>query len=639
MTPDELETSGLLRTERRPVVLPSDDGGGHVSDRYFVTILAVLVVFTAAAGGLFYRYQWQDASHDVTRLLPASTSVFVHVPRPWASLTATHDLDRWQDATELVRASATQGLLADGLGGRLAGIPFAAVRRAALSMDALRIAVVPAARATAVFFFVEIGDPWARQRVMAQLIPHLERVDHVLGYDVLALKTEQPWLPWTGTAAPMRLIEMDNQVVLAIGAADALVDLIHARVGGRSQPLRTRQGFDAEAAVDRGATMWTYVAPGTAWDALAEAIGPHVEEALNLRSGVLELLHGTDARASLVGGDDRLDIKLSIARTPLMRRLTRAISGRHHELLGEIAADASFITSAAVEQPAELVQIARELLSVADLDALGPDIRLARSVADRALGIIESADELTLDDVLTGNMIVGQDSDGGWFAVASVTDPALADAFFDRALAVMFGPSWTYGAIRTDADGQPLHIARLETDPATGEVAPSGPIRQLAWRVRGDAVRFAGSDRALLQLEARAARGALAFRNVGLRRAIRSLPLDSPVMTIVSSDFVARLPAPWPRVLAPLDPEFRLALAFDVADGALRIRTNTGAFTLAAALAAADRLTVDSLLLADLPPECVAAYLAMCRSAAPGPLCEPLQLGRHALLSKACDRL
>ena len=81
------------------------------------------------------------------------------------------------------------------------------------------------------------------------------------------------------------------------------------------------------------------------------------------------------------------------------------------------------------------------------------------------------------------------------------------------------------------------------------------------------------------------------------------------------------------------------AATLDVDATALRLRANIGFWTALVALTATDRLAVDSLMLSDLSPECVRAYIALCASQDVGPLCEAFQPGRKAALAGICGRL
>ena len=186
--------TSLLRPGSLPVVLPSDDRPAH--HRGLATLIAVLVVNAGAALGVVHQEVWEDVGADVTRLLPASTPLFAYAPRPWSQLEVALGLDRWESRADLSHAAATRGLLADGQGGRVAGLPLSVTRKAVLAADAIRVATVPTAAGTALLLFFEIEDPWARSRVLSALGPYLESVDRVLGHDVQALAGDVPaWLP------------------------------------------------------------------------------------------------------------------------------------------------------------------------------------------------------------------------------------------------------------------------------------------------------------------------------------------------------------------------------------------------------------------------------------------------------------
>ena len=86
----------IIRPSRRPVALPADEIV-EPSTRSLTVWLAILVIIGAAAGGFFYRQTWSEVSDDLTRLLPASSSFYLHIPSPWVQATEAMTLDRWRN--------------------------------------------------------------------------------------------------------------------------------------------------------------------------------------------------------------------------------------------------------------------------------------------------------------------------------------------------------------------------------------------------------------------------------------------------------------------------------------------------------------------------------------------------------------
>jgi len=125
------------------------------------------------------------------------------------------------------------------------------------------------------------------------------------------------------------------------------------------------------------------------------------------------------------------------------------------------------------------------------------------------------------------------------------------------------------------------------------------------------------------------------------QRALRSLRRDSPLIILAHpKQLAAALDSPWSDVLfSPLSPNFYTAATVDIGPAHLAMQANIGVWSSLVALTTTDRLTVDSLMLSDLSPMCVRAYLALCASRAVGPICETFQPGRKAALAEICSRI
>jgi hypothetical protein len=137
-----------------------------------------------------------------------------------------------------------------------------------------------------------------------------------------------------------------------------------------------------------------------------------------------------------------------------------------------------------------------------------------------------------------------------------------------------------------------------------------------------------------------------------LHRAFRNLPTDSPFLFMLdpvryrhhvaprSVQTNATGPPPWHELLTlDLRPEFRFAAALQFRDDGLGLYTNLGIWTSLAELAATSLDTLETIMIADLLPECRSAYGTMCSALEGSPLCATFLPGRARVVARACARL
>jgi hypothetical protein len=643
-------TDRVITPAIRPVPLPSEDRPTK-SQRLAIWIAAMVLV-GAAGGGLLYQQLWQEVSDDATRLLPASTSVYIDMHHPWHELTMTMKLDRWRDRGALELANHTQGLLADGLGGRLAGVPFTAVRRAAVAMERLRIASVPGARGTTWLIFIEIPDPWARQSVLSQLKPRLVTQERMLGHEIQSLKSDPRWLPWTERHEPLRFLELEPWLVVSIGPPDALYELLHSHVAGRSQPLRKRAGFPDEASPIRTKSNWSFVSPGAAYDALATTEWAKSADPVALRGLLLDLMRGLTLSGDVSDGDDLLSVRLELERSNLLAQLGHALAPVPDTLLRRLPDEADLAVALSIGSIDELLHIA-EVFATSDLSSLktlGLKPDLVSAGLTLALSSLRGVSEARPSEIFTGDILathlppppgpVGAGT-SRWVVALLVHDEERADAYLSQAIRALLGDNWTYGALYDDASSPPMHIiqqARLWSEPE-GSATP--PVRRFFWRVTSGLVVLAANEDLLSTFDASDSGPLVGPVQLARQRALRSLRRDSPLIILAHpGQLAAALDSPWAHILfKPLSPSFYTAATLDIGPSHLAMQANIGVWSSMVALTSTDRLTVDSLMLSDLSPECVRAYLALCASRAIGPICEAFQPGRKAALAEICGRL
>lgn len=645
-----VEQSGVFRPTTQPVLLPSDERPVH--HRRLATWIAVLVLLVGVGGGLLYKVLWKDVGHEITRLLPASSPLFIHSTQPSLRLEAAMALDRWRDPGALRRIRRSDGVLAEGLRGRIAGLPLAAIRRALLTVSSLQVAVVPTARGDATLAILSFEDPRNRRYLVSELEPHLETIDRQLGFDVRGVRAGPGWTPWSAARWPIRIIEMDGRLVVSFGPELALEDLMQARVAGRSQPIRRREGFDVNAAITDRSGLWAYVDTRLVLGALAGTDGP--SELGRWLAHLEDMLGPMTLRNGLFHGDDRLDVRIPFRLRDPDQPGGRTVVGGDHSLLRRMPLDAGLMLSISLRPGDDGVHPLDRLAGLDPVEDEDGPAALMERVAAQVASWIGASPEGRPSQALSGDVLLallpkaGPSKAGPWAVVAGLRDPNAAARMVQGLIDSLLDSSWSQGTVYGDAT--PLHVVRRAAD-ASLDVPFSGFL----WQVTGD-VLVAASDPALLDRMGSLHDGPGAGGDeAALGMAVRNLPTRHPIIVMASPSFAAthardlarsratgKTPHPlgWSDlVLDQLTGDFRLAATMGFEPDAIHIHGNLGLWTVLAALSAWDLLTLDGHAMDGVPERCRQAYLELCERAYGGPLCEPFQPDRDALVRKACRRL
>jgi hypothetical protein len=647
------ETGGVIRAARRPVVLPGDERA-EPFQRSFAIWLAALVLLGGAAGGFFYRQSWQDASSDVTRLVAASTPVYLHVPSPWKYLKKAKTFDRWRDASALDRAGRTTGLLADGINGQLAGIPLAAIRRAAIQMSDLRAAVVPTAEGEALLFFAEMKNARERRRLMLQLSPELVTVDRRLGYEIFAPKSHHSWLPWAVSEAPVRLVVIDSQMVLSIGPEEAIIDLIHARVGGRSQPIRRREDFDPLVASDP-VDSWLYLDAAIAYQLVSPLIEPLFADPLALRVAFSDTVRSITARESLKEKRDELSVRLALSSRDGSGDLLRGLAPAPHHLLRGVDNSADLAVSISVRDFRKFMTLLRESISSKESRGLkllsGPDHPMTQAINHLVSDMLHPK----AFDVFSGEILLAHlakeevevrtdqsEAPGQWVLGFKLRPTHDADELLARLLQQVMGPSWAYGKIFDHDDGNHLHVVRRQQRATSdsGNPLDQKAVQEFFWRVQNDLFILGATEQALTWATTWGTRARFPIdRQSLLAKMVPRIDWEAPIIAVAAPHLLANIPTAWRRILLEdLAPSFRLTASVTAETFGLHARLNVGLWTLLVMLLSHDQQRINTLFLADLPRECVEGYSILCQGRSRSAICHSFGIGQKDLLQRACTR-
>lgn len=591
--------------------------------RLLLVVIAGAFVVLGITLGVVYMRLWTRASEDLSRLLPQTTRAWLSSPAPWLEVMHTLERDHWADPNGLTQDLVERSYLAStgqtAHTGEIAGLSVDLARDILRGMDAFEIAVVPTTEGATTMIFVEIRDLLVRRRVIERLQPLTEAVSRHVGFRIDAIH-QSPWQRFTGIdPEPPRVVVMDPWIVFAWGAELGLEELLDARVGGRSDSIRKREGFR-----ERGDPndFRVVIDAASLWQMTHGALDPDTTPPIVPSGGLLELLGNVE----LVGHpDDTAELGVDVDDRELAARLRRALTPRAHPQLGKVPNDAIVALSFTSDDLARLSDVLRELalrLSRDFMPALAPG-----PLSDRLLSAmteLETGGEVTLA-LLPGAL----DAPLEWFVTVTPDDDPLAvEGLLARSLARRFGNTYAHG--EAVVDDLRLH-AEVPLEPG---------LPSLAWRVRAGVIEVAATRETL----SRAAIAEVSRRTLAdsgrVARAWRGLPGATGLAVVVDSRVLGALDQPMLDLVASrLDPRFMLAGAADVVGDQIVLRTNIGVWSFATSIAAATRDELESFALPALDPACRAAHFAMCRVYPDAVPCRPFSIGRRARILAACEAL
>ncbi len=632
MTPGPRDGGGA-RPTRAPEPL-RQSAQRRSAQRALSLSIAVTILVVFSLSGLIYRQLWQATGQDLTRLLPGTVLAYATAPTPWATLRRAAALERWRSPETLAAALDTQTYLDASGDAELGGVPVDIITETVRAADEVSFAVIPTESGPAALAFVEIREPRKRKLIQSRLAPLLEPVDRHVGFRIEEVH-QSPWRRFAGlpSAAP-KVTTMDPWLIFAWGPPEALEELLEARVGGESDALRRRSGLEGFTASLDGDDLGAIVDPVAIWQLLegpdaTASTSPHLVDGLDVAT----------VRSRMEGGRERLEVALRLHEAQAAERLALALSNEPYELLSLAPAEAPWVVSVATRRPLATLSALRTLIQRVAAESGAPPVLTA--LADR-LSTIELEALVRLDFeleaafvgelALMGLPAPGRPTGEGWALLARLNRPERAERALEWLLPFILGGDKAYGKVYDDA-GHAIHLVR----PA-GAAGPGAEM--LAWRARGGLLEFAPTAAHLEALHTLWRSERTYGDSEILATALAELPDELAGVALLSPELLAALGGPAVALAAErLSTDSRLALGLRAELPWLRLTSNLGAWTLGAALIAADHEALDRLTLSGLTDECRAAHHAMCLRWPRAVPCRPLALGRGARIQAACDRL
>lgn len=641
--------------DRRPVQLPTDvrrTGPSRVS----TTIAVATLVIGVIVGAVYERF-WQTASHEVERILPASTLVHVHGFSPPSGVASAMTMSHFAEvsATALLQRSLEQ----------LPELSVGPFFDLFASADDLHFAMVPGPDALGFLVLVEVRDAQKRRRYEDRLTQLMEPVDRQLGFTIHALKAPTKTTPWAPETLPLRMVAMAPWVVFNFGSPETLTDLLNARVAGTTRPIRTRVGYSrmAELRPDKAGGVLAYLDPGALHDALRardkETLPGAVIEIRRalLVDGIEAFTANSKIVKSTPGGvtSESLEVAAHFAKNDNWPPLTEIFSAGDHDWVRDVPADAEWTVSIALQPPdalgTSLSEIATRIqqefgraLQISPVDE--PLNSLELSQVQSSLGrpeVVEAMDNfqglVRLSRLAAGDAELHQAPPSKrWLLAAKGASPQGLEVAAATLSAALARDAYAIGTLQTP-DGV-LHVAisqapmEAELDAAL-PVAP--PTEVLSWRVRGSLLEIA-PHRDVFKVVDRATVDGRTLADDPSWSTL-NIPEDAAGAVVMSPSMLSETGPVGAALTAALRPDFRLTAELRVAPRDARLTVNIGAWTGLIALARAPRRIVDRLVAPALPETCRDAFDAVCALLPRLPSCRLLEPRRAAMLSRACQHL
>lgn len=586
--------------------------------RTLMTWIALAIIVLTVVSGLAYQALWLRAGEDPARLLPRDTSAYVSSSQLGDSATRARALDRWRDAAvvepEMVRLLETDGAA------EVAGLPLGFVLSLVPNAASLQVALVPTPNGPTILGFLGLSESRDRALVRDQLDPLRERAGRHVGFTVDEVR-HSPWQRYAGVDgdAPW-VVEMDPHLVFAWGAYDGLEDLLDARVAGREDAIRRRDGYRPIAGEDTvdGEIRATFD-PRALWSAV-------VGESTRTGGRLIDAVSLVTVTSRVTGDDEVAEIQAKVRDRSGRAALPIALRKTNHGVRDHLPSDADIALSLATDDPFTLAAGLRTVLTRLSEELDEPRLEtLFRRLLDVEVERVRIDWEVATSFAGEIGVAAWLDKDRiRWAIVGRWEQPLVCEQAMTRLLPFILGDDLAYG--RVIEDGRPIHLVR-EPDRLRSDDG-----EELAWALMDDVIIVA-PDLATLRMMT-------SSQNTMGSPVARGLPTETELAVTASPKLLKRLGTAWTTMIGDaLRPDFRLGMTLEVNGSWLEFTANMGMWSTMLPLMAADASRFDDLTLPGLDPRCRAAHDAMCERFPNAVPCHAFQVGRADRIARACRAL
>jgi hypothetical protein len=625
-TSETSSSGGVFTSYRKPVVLETETGR-RPSTRTTL-VISVTIIIASLLSGLAYNHFWEEASNDATRLIPASSSLYVRAWKPLESLNKALQMDRWVTTEPRESYMLPSGTLIQVRNHDIAGVPLPVWVRTILGARRIQLAVVPdRGRPVDIVAFIEPPHP---ARALEQFGAHMFPVDRRLGYDIREPNRRVGFVPWSAPILPLRMVALDPYILLTYGSNRALDTILAAKVGSVSEPLRTKKGFkDVDLSRLPMGGLRGFVESEHVFNLL---VGKGGDDDINLWRRIwTQEIDVFEVSAEVGDLDDVLHVRVALPRLNL-RPVTKAQNPvRTHRLLSRLPIDTQWAISlsfGSIDEPLTLVQRFHRSLEKTyklprTLESLGKTLSHFRST-------FWNGASPELREALTGECIIARLSkDQGWIAIIGHEHPEAAEEFTALTLKKTLKSGFSLGVLGEGAER--IHVLR----PAMAGIDRS---KDIFWQVQEDTVVVSSKRTSLNTLKtARITETSLGHGDT-LQEATRSLHSNALATLLVNPNSALLKQNPWLYLVSKnLRPTFRMAATLQLHDSAIVVKANTGVWTLLSSLFLSDRQSLAKLAQPLKGRDCQTATMELCAYVPNARVCRPFEPRRQTLLQQACD--
>jgi hypothetical protein len=629
------EEHPVFRRSRNPISLPSDTMG-RPSRGTGVTI-AILLITCSLAAGLLHEFFWEKASEDAARLLPGTSRAYLEAETPAQGLDNVSTLDRWSNPKMISSLLSSQKAPNLFFNQNTLGLPYGSLFEVMRNADSISVAEVPTSRASGTVVLVRVADNTLRKQLWRRLQPHLRTHDRHLGYHISVLNRTRRALPWSEPVLPLYFVEMSPFIGISYGPVEALHQVLHAKVGTTTEPVRSRPSFDKmQSATKERSGVRGFLTPDAVFDSLFESRASDSGGMAAWRSVWMSEITSLSWVNYLLPRDDITELSVHLPRKTDPDILT----GGQHTLLNNLPSASIASLSVNMTEPGAALSGIEAMLKRLHRKAKRPTalIGVARQLRYLKSILFEGTkdDRLPLQSEMVLSFLDASNrssSEARWVLLAQLKPSADTDEQIRKGLKRFLGERFSTG-YRSTEQGR-LHMIR----PARASKETES-TENLVWRLRNNIFELAPTQSVFADLDVARLSGRTYDHADILAQSTQNL-FENPSILLILNPF--RGPwasSPWVRLVAKkLKATYRIALTGRLVSDRIEFRANIGLWTPLIALLTANQNALDALTLRTLSAPCRNAFLALCREIPSSIVCRLTNPERADIAVDTCNRL
>jgi hypothetical protein len=629
------EEHPIFRRSRNPISLPSDTMGRP--SRGTGVAIAILLIICSLIAGLLHEFFWEKASGDPTRLLPGTSRLYLEAEAPANELDKVSTLDRWSNPKMIASLLSSQKIPNLFFNQNTLGLPYGSIFEVMRNADSVSVAEVPTSRSSGTVVLARITDNTLRKQLWRGLEPHLKVHDRHLGYDISVLNRTRRALPWSEPVLPLYFVEMSPFIGISYGSVEALHQVLHAKVGTTTEPVRSRHSFhNMQNATKKRSGIRGFITPDAIFDSLFGSNTSGSSGLATWRSVWMSEITSVSWSNYLSTHDDLAEVSLHLPKTSEPNVFT----GGKHTLLNNLPSSSIASLSVNMTEPGAALSAIETTLKRLHRKAARPTslIGIARQIRYLKSILFEGTEDnrLPLEPAIVLSFLDGSNESSAedrWVLVAQVKSARNSEEQIRTGLKRFFGERFSTG-YRSTEQGR-LHMIRPARKPKE-----STPNEELVWRLRENIFEFAPNQSVFDDLDSARLSGRTFDHADILAQSTRNLYENSSLLLILNPFRGPWASSPWVRLVAQkLRATYRIAVTGRFASDTIEFRANVGLWTPLIALLTANQNALDAVTLRALSDTCRNAFLELCREIPSSTACRLTNPERADIAADTCKRL